>query len=385
MKRGKLLGLVVLALVFSIFCGTAMAANTIKIGVLAPLTGFAADDGINVKNSVIMAADKLNDEGGLLGKKVELVIYDDRADPKEAVALAYKLIEQDRIVGFVAGSYSFPTRAVAPIFQESEIPLISAYAIHPDVTAAGDYCFRNGFLGTVEGRGCAHVAVNNLKAESIALIHADNDFGRTLARGAHEYLIATAPHVEIVYEAAYPFAEKDYKPYLSRIKALDPDVVIASGYFFQSGPMIKQAREMGIDSIFVGEEGSDSPQFLKIAGDASEGFIMVTNLNRDDNRQFVQDYLEGYKERFGEETCMVGASAYDAFVVLTEAMKKAGTTNGKKVRQAIADMKGLDGITGAISFTPEGEVVKPLQVQVVKDGNFHYYDVIDDPELIKPY
>ncbi|MBN1332418.1 MAG: ABC transporter substrate-binding protein, partial [Synergistales bacterium] len=238
---------------------------------------------------------------------------------------------------------------------------------------------------TVEGRACAHVAVNNLKAKTIALIHADNDFGRTLAKGAHEYLIEKAPHVEIVYEAAYPFQEKDYKPYLSRIKALNPDVVIASGYFFQSGPMIKQAREMGITSVFVGEEGSDSPQFLKIAGDASDGFIIVTNLDRDDKRQFVQDYLEGYKERFGEETCMVGASAYDAFVVLTEGIKKAGTTNGKKVRQAIADMKELDGITGAISFTPEGEVVKPLQVQIVKDGNFHFYDVIDDPELIQPY
>ncbi|MBN1332584.1 MAG: ABC transporter substrate-binding protein, partial [Synergistales bacterium] len=148
----KVLGLLALLVTLSIFSGCAIAADTVKIGVLAPLTGFAADDGINVKNSVIMAADRLNAEGGLLGKQVELVIYDDRADPKEAVALAYKLIEQDRIVAFVAGSYSFPSRAVAPIFQEAEIPLVAAYAIHPDVTAAGDYCFRNGFLGTVEGR-----------------------------------------------------------------------------------------------------------------------------------------------------------------------------------------------------------------------------------------
>jgi branched-chain amino acid transport system substrate-binding protein len=384
MKSKGILTCFIVVLCMAFFAGAAIAADTIRIGVLAPLTGFAADDGINVKNSVIMAADKLNEEGGLLGKKVELVIYDDRADPKEAVALAYKLIEQDEVVGLVAGSYSFPTRAVAPIFNDEEIPLVSAYAIHPDITAAGKYCFRNGFLGTVEGKACAHVAVKNFNAKTVALIHADNDFGRTLAKGAHEYLIKNAPKTEIVYEAAYPFKEKDYKAYLSRIKALNPDVVIASGYFFQSGPMIKQAREMGIKSVFIGEEGSDSPQFLKIAGEASDGFVMVTNLNRDDERQFVQDYISGYRARFGEDTCMVGASAYDAFVVITEGIRKAGTTKGSKVQQAIAEMDGLDGITGAISFTPEGEVVKPLQVQIVKDGNFHYYDVITDPELIKP-
>ncbi len=384
MKLRKVLVCSALVVCLAFAAGSALAADTIKIGVLAPLTGKAADDGINVKNSVIMAAEKLNEEGGLLGKDVELVIYDDRAEPKEAVALAYKLMEQDKVAAVVGGSYSFPSRAVAPIFQESQIPFVAAYAIHPDITAAGNYCFRNGFLGTVEGRACAHVALQ-LEAKTIALIHADNDFGRTLAKGAHEYLIKTAPDVEIVYEAAYPFSEKDYKPYLSRIKSLDPDVVIASGYFFQSGPMIKQAREMGIESTFIGEEGSDSPQFLKIAGDASEGFLLVTNLNRDDERGFVQEYLKGYQRRFGEETCMVGASGYDAFVVLTEGIKKAGTTKGEKVREAIAQMDGLPGITGNISFTPEGEVVKPLQVQVVKDGEFRYFDVIDDPELIKPY
>lgn len=384
MKSKGIIRFITMVLALALLAGTAFAADTIKIGVLAPLTGYAADDGINVKNSVIMAADKLNSEGGLLGKKVELVIYDDRADSKEAVALAYKLIEQDGIVGLVAGSYSFPTRAIAPIFNDAQIPLVSAYAIHPDITAAGEYCFRNGFSGTIEGKGCAYVAIQKFHAKTVALIHADNDFGRTLATGAHEYLLKNAPKTEIVYEAAYPFDEKDYKAYLSRIKALNPDVVIASGYFFQSGPMIKQAREMGIKSVFIGEEGSDSPQFLKIAGDACDGFIMVTNLNRDDERQFVQDYISGYKDRFGEDTCMVGASGYDAFMIITEGIKRAKSTKGPKVQAAIAALDGLDGITGAIRFTPEGEVVKPLQVQIVRDGNFHYYDVIDDPELINP-
>jgi branched-chain amino acid transport system substrate-binding protein len=156
-----LYGVIILCTAFA----TANAAETIKIGLLAPLTGFAAADGLSVKNSVDLAVEKVNKEGGLLGKKVELVTYDDRADAKDAVALAQKLIQQDKVVGLVAGSYSMPTRAVAPLFQDEGIPLVAAYAIHPDVTKAGDFNFRNGFLGAVEGRGAAYTAVELLKAK----------------------------------------------------------------------------------------------------------------------------------------------------------------------------------------------------------------------------
>ncbi len=385
MTFGRAFRVAVLALcVPALFVCAVGAEETIKIGLLAPLTGKAADDGINVKNSVEMAVEKLNAEGGVLGRQVELVTYDDRAEPKDAVALAHKLIEQDKIVGFVAGSYSFPTRAVAPIFQEARVPLVSAYALHPDITKAGDYCFRNGFLGTVEGRGCAHVAVKMLGAKKIALIHADNDFGRTLSEGARKYVETYAKDVTIVHEAVYPFAEKDYSAYLTKIKAENPDVIIASGYFFQMGPILKQAREMGITAKIVGEEGADSPILFNIAGEAAEGFFIVTNLDRDDKRPFVQEYLKQYKERYGIDTCMVGASAYDAFLIIINGIRMAGNLEPEKIRDAIAATKDFDGMTGVIKgFTAEREVVKPLQVQVVKDGNFRYYAVIDDPELIK--
>ena len=150
------------------------AAEEIPIGLLAPLTGFAAADGASVKNSVDLAVEKVNGTGGLLGRKVRLVAYDDRADAKEAVALARKLIQQDRVVGAVGGSYSMPTRAVAPIFQDEKTPLVAAYAIHPEVTQAGEFVFRNGFLGAVEGRAAAYTAIELLKAKRIALLTSDD-------------------------------------------------------------------------------------------------------------------------------------------------------------------------------------------------------------------
>jgi branched-chain amino acid transport system substrate-binding protein len=382
----RILKTAVLALCAVLLISSAgIAADTVKIGLLVPLTGPAAADGTSALYSVQIALDQVNAAGGVLGKKVELVYYDDRADAKEAVALSHKLIEQDKIDAFVAGSYSLPTRAVAPIFQEEGIPLVAAYAIHPDVTRAGDFCFRNGFLGMVEGKAAGYTAHKLLGGKTVALLTSDNDFGRTLVIGFKEYASKYAPDLKIVSEQAYPFSEKDYKPYLSRIKELNPDVIFASGYYFQTGPLLRQARELGIQSKILGEEGADSPKLMEIAGDAAEGFHIVTNFDRDDPRPVVQDFLKEFRARHKFEPDMVGASAYDAFMIITDGMKTAGSTEGKKVRDAIAAVKDYNGLTGIIGgFDEIGEVVKPVQVQVVKDGLFRHFGVVNDPVLIKP-
>lgn len=379
--KAVLLGVCAVLLVSSL----AFGAETIKMGLLVPLTGPAAADGTSALYSVQIALDQVNKDGGVLGKQIELVYYDDRADAKEAVALAYKLIEQDKIAAFVAGSYSLPTRAVAPIFQEERIPLVAAYAIHPDVTTAGDFCFRNGFLGFVEGKAAGYASHKLLGAKTVALLTSDNDFGRTLVTGFKEYADKYAPDLKIVSEQAYPFSEKDYKPYLSKIKELNPDVIFASGYYFQTGPLLRQARELGIESKILGEEGADSPKLVEIAGEAAEGFYIVTNFDRDDPRPVVQNFLKEFRGRHKFEPDMVGASAYDAFMIIVNAMKTAGTADGKPVRDAIAATVGYDGLTGVMGgFDEIGEVVKPVQVQVVKEGLFRHFGVVDDPELIKP-
>jgi len=379
--KAVLLGVCAVLLVSSL----AFGAETIKMGLLVPLTGPAAADGTSALYSVQIALDQVNKDGGVLGKQVELVYYDDRADAKEAVALAYKLIEQDKIAAFVAGSYSLPTRAVAPIFQEERIPLVAAYAIHPDVTTAGDFCFRNGFLGFVEGKAAGYASHKLLGAKTVALLTSDNDFGRTLVTGFKEYADKYAPDLKIVSEQAYPFSEKDYKPYLSKIKELNPDVIFASGYYFQTGPLLRQASELGIESKILGEEGADSPKLVEIAGEAAEGFYIVTNFDRDDPRPVVQNFLKEFRGRHKFEPDMVGASAYDAFMIIVNAMRTAGTTDGKPVRDAIAATVGYDGLTGVMGgFDEIGEVVKPVQVQVVKEGLFRHFGVVDDPELIKP-
>lgn len=385
MKRMSWLMTGVVFLLAAVLAAPAMAGDNVKIGLMAPLTGFAAADGLSVHNSVTLAVERINAEGGVLGKPVELIAYDDRADGKEAVALARKLIQQDRVAGVVGGSYSTPSRAAAPIFEDEEVPFVAAYAVHPDITRAGKYCFRNGFLGMVEGRSAAYTAVKLLGAKKIALLTSDNDFGRTLAEGFNDYLAKSAPGVTIVSAQTYPFKEKDFKPYLSTIKEQNPDLIFASGYYFQTGPIVNQARELGITAKILGEEGADSPKFLEIAGAAAEGFVIVTNLNRDDPRPEVQQFLSQYESRFKIQPDMVGASAYDAFMLLCQAINRAGSTDGPAVQKALAATKDFNGLTGQLKgFTPDGEVIKHVQVQVVKDGRFRHFGEVTDPALITP-
>ena len=377
---------IVLLLTAGLLAAGPAAADTIKIGLLAPLTGFASADGFSVNSSVQLAVEHINAQGGLLGKKVELVVYDDRADGKEAVALARKLIEQDRVVAVVGGSYSTPSRAAAPIFQDDQVPFVAAYAVHPDITKAGDYCFRNGFLGLVEGKSAAYTAVELLKAKKIALLTADNDFGRTLAQGFEAYMAKDAKGAKIISSQTYPFSEKDFKAYLTKIKELKPDLIFASGYYFQTGFIVKQAREIGITAKIMGEEGADSPKFLEIAGPAAaEGFVIVTNLDRDDPRPQVQNFLKEYEKRYKTQPDMVGASAYDAFMMICDAIQKAGKTDGPDIRKALAGLKDFNGLTGKLKgFDKDGEVIKEVQVQVVKNGRFRHFGVIKKLDLITP-
>ena len=385
MKReGFLFGI----FVFSFFLTLSAYGQDIPIGFFAPITGPAAADGESAKNAVALGLKEVNDTGGVGGKKINLMIYDDRLNPQEAVAIANKLIEKDKVVGVVSGSYSSPTRVTAPIFQKAGIPMVAGYAVHPDVTwdpkekKPNDFCFRNGFLGEIEGAGAAEFAVKNLKAKKVALIFMDNDFGRAISSGFAERAEKLGAAVLTKQMYKYP-GEKDFRPFLTRIKEGNPDIIFAAGYYNEAASIVRQAKELGITSQILGEEGFDSPKFLEIAGPAAEGVIIATNLDRDDPRPLVQNYLKNYRKAYNEDADMVGASSYDAFMILVNAIRKAGT-DPKSIQKALLETKDYNGLTGKISRFVQGEVVKPIQIQAVKGGKFHRLGVVDDPGVITP-
>lgn len=356
------------------------ALADVKIGFNVPLTGFAAADGKSALEGAKLAVEQANAKGGVNGEKIELVVYDDQGIPKEAAPVANKLIEKDRVVAAVSGSYSGSTRAAASIFQAAKMPYVVAYAIHPDITLAGDYMFRVSAMGEVQGRAGAKL-VNDLGKKKVVLVTLKNDFGQALAAGFKEAAPKFGLQIQGEYE--YGLQDRQFGPLASKIKADNPDIIYASGYFYTAGPLVSQLRSAGITAPVIGQEGYDSEKFIEIAGNAAEGTYVTTSLDRDSTSPATVAFLADYKKAYGTGADMVAASSYTAVSVVIEGLKKTGGKGGEALRDAIA-ASTFDSPIGSLSFNDLHEVKKDVQVQIVKDKAFHRHSVISDPVLLAP-
>jgi branched-chain amino acid transport system substrate-binding protein len=363
------------------FSGLSMAADTIKIGYHAPLTGFAASDGKSATEGAKLAVNQINAAGGVLGKQVELIVYDDQAKPAQAIPIANKLIGQDRVVIGVSGSYSGATRSAAGVFQEAKIPYISAYAIHPDITRAGEYVFRTSFLGHIQGKAGAKLIGDMMGKKRVVMITLQNDFGKSLAAGFEE----TASDYGITIVGSYQYSMKDrqFGSIVAKVKADNPEAIYASGYYFTAGPLVSQLRAAGIECPIIGQEGYDSQKFIEIAGKAAEGVIITTSLDRDSTVPETANFIKAFEKQAGFKADMVAASGHTAVKVAADAIQRAGSTDPAKILAALKNTN-LKVSTGTIRFNALGEVMKAVQIQVVKNGNWHHYAVIDDPALLAP-
>ncbi|NLL81761.1 MAG: ABC transporter substrate-binding protein [Tissierellia bacterium] len=320
--------------------------DPIKIGFFAPITGPAAADGLSVANSAELAVELINKKGGIDGRLVELIKYDDGLDTKQAVNIAQKLTTKDNVVAVVSGSYSGPTRVAAPIFQEAGIPMLSGYAIHPDVTNSGDFIFSQSFAGSVQGTAGAKVAVEMLNAKRISIIAVDIDFGKELSESFTAY--AEAHGAEIVSLDKFAMADKEFAPVTTKIKEeIKPDLLYIANYYAHGSEIVRQAKKLGLDIPILGTEGIDSFQFLEIAGENAEGVMLTTNMNRDSENESTQAYIQTYTEKYGIIPDMVGASVYDAFEVLFKVIGEVGT-DPVKMRDAIRDLKDFETVTGTL-------------------------------------
>ena len=281
----------------------------------------------------------------------------------------------------ISGSYSGATRSAAGIYQESGVPYISAYAVHPDITRAGNFVFRTSFMGEVQGRAGAKLIGEALGKKKVAIITLKNDFGQSLATGFKQ--AAGNFGVEIISEYEYGIKDRQFGPIVSKVKSDNPDAIYASGYFFTAGPLVSQLRAAGIDVPIIGQEGYDGQKFIEIAGAAAEGILITTSLDRDSEVPIARDFINAFEAKAGYKADMVGASAHTAVLVAVSAMRKAGTADRDAIRNAIAETN-LEVSTGTISFNALGEVRKDVQVQLVKDGNWHRHSIISDPALLAP-
>jgi len=377
-RTAKLAGL---ALATVMAAAPALADGTYKIGINVPLTGFAAADGKSALTGAELAVEQINAAGGVNGKMLELIVEDDQANPKQSVPAVIKMIESDGVVLGISGSYSGATRAAAGIYQDAGVPYIAAFAIHPDITRAGDYVFRTSFVGIVQGRAGAKLVGEDLGKKNVVIITLNNDFGKSLAEGFKEK--AAAYGITIVNEYNYGIKDRQFGPIVAKVKADNPDAIYASGYFFTAGPLVKQLRAGGVSATIIGQEGYDSQKFIDIAGKDAEGVIITTSLDRDSTAMETKSFIEAFEKKAGFKVDMVAASGHTAVKVAAAALAKAGDGDSKALRDALAAIT-VEASTGRISFNALGEVQKDVQVQIVRDGNWRHHSVISDAELLAP-
>jgi branched-chain amino acid transport system substrate-binding protein len=356
--------------------------SPIKIGFFAPESGFAAADGASAYDSAQLAVKDLNAAGGVNGRKLQLVNYDDASDPKQAVTIATRLVTQDKVTAVVSGSYSDQTLAVAPIFQRDSVPMLAAYAINPGIPATGDYIYQQDFNGIVEGRAGAVALINNLGAKKVAIVAIKNDFGSSLVQGFTE--AAKALGATIVATDYNQFGEKDFTPILSRDKSKGATGFYMAQYYTEGQQFINDWNTLGFKYPVVGTEGIDSTtQFFQPVGVKANGLVFTTPFNRDSTEAVVKSYITSFTAAYGHAPDMVGATTYDSFLVLAQAMKTKGTSPSQ-IKDGIAATTNFVGTTGTIQKYIKGQVVKAVDLQIIKNGQPHQYATLSDPALITP-
>jgi branched-chain amino acid transport system substrate-binding protein len=378
--RGALIGAAALAV--ALF-GAGAARADIKIGFQAPLSGFAASDGKSAKIAAEMAIDDINNAGGVLGQKLELVSYDDQAKADQAIFTANKLIGDDGVKFAVNGSYSASGRAAAPVFQKAGIPFIAAYGVHPDITAAGDNSFRLVHLGPPQGAATAWFIGKKLGFKRISAITMDNDYGQATMDG----FIAAAPKygIQVINKYSYALQDRQFGSIVASVKRDNPDAIYATGYFFTGGPLIAQLRAGGVTAPIIGSQAFDSEKLMEIAGPAANGTYIIDSFDRARKDPALEKFFTEFQKRAGYPPEGVAAVTYSAVRLMADAIKRAGSLDQAKVRDAIAATKDFPMLEGnLIGFTKNREIIMPVSVNMIKDGKFSFAGAVDDPEAYNP-
>ncbi len=369
-------------LAISLCCLTSPTARAeIKIGFQVPLTGLAASDGHAAKVAAEVAIDHINAAGGVLGEKLRLVTYDDQAKSDQAIFTANKLIGEDGVKLAISGSYSAGARAAAPIFQKAGVAFIAAYAVHPDVTRAGDYVFRLIHLGQPQGRAGAKFVGDTLKLKRVSVVTMDNDYGEATVEGFLD--AADKFGIKILNKYTYSLQDRQFGSIVASVKRDAPDAIYATGYFFTGGPLVAQLRAAGITVPIIASQAFDSAKFIEIAGPAANGVYIVASLDPDSTDPAVRQFSREFAKRAGYLPVSSAGQVYSTFTLMADAIKRAGSADPAKVRDALAATRNFQTLQGTlVRYSLRREINMPLAVTVVKGGKFTFHSWIDDLQLL---
>jgi branched-chain amino acid transport system substrate-binding protein len=363
----------------SLSCGRQQKSGsdlTINIGFFGDLSGPTFNYGQSAVNGVLMAADEINQAGGIDGQRIDVVIEDDKGSPEASAEITGKLIRNYKVVAIIGAGASGNSLAAAPNAQSAKVPMISPSSTNPAVTQVGDYIFRACFIDAFQGEVMARFAANTLKAKKAAIML---DFNSPYSRGLSEFFELSFAKLggRIAIQQSYSQGDADYRGQLSAIKATAPDVIYIPGYYGDVALIARQARQLGITQPLLGADGWDAPELWELGGDALNGCYISNHYSVDDPSEKIQNFARNYRMRYGNLAPNAHAAlAYDALHFLAAAIQKAGTTEGPKLRAALAETKNFPGVTGIISMDAGRNAVKPAVILKLQDGTYIYQETI---------
>jgi branched-chain amino acid transport system substrate-binding protein len=370
LNRSRITGLLTIAsLMVLAGCQGGGSGDEILIGHFGSMTGSEATFGTSTDHGIKMAVEELNASGGLLGKKVRLITYDDKGDAREAGTAVTRLVTKDSVAAVIGEVASGLSLAGAPICQENSVPMVSPSSTNPKVTKIGDMIFRVCFIDPFQGTVCAKFAREHegLKASRAAIL---TDQASPYSVGLQEEFekAFVAMGGTIVTKQTYQAGDQDFSAQLTAIRGSEPDVVFIPGYYTDAGNIALQARKLGVTVPLLGGDGWDSAKLGEIAGEAINGCFYSNHYSQDDPSPRVQGFISKYKEQHQQTPDALAALGYDTARIVFEAIQRAGSTDGPAIAAELAKTKDFDGVTGKISIDAERNAIKPAVILEMQGG-----------------
>lgn len=354
-------------------CGNA-GSNDIKIGLLNELTGGNATLGTSSANGAKLAIKEANARGGVLGRQLQAVIADNKSEPSESANAMTKLATQDQAVAVTGVFASSNAIAASSVAEAVKVPFLAVGATNPKVTvdetsgAVKQYTFRVCFIDPFQGTVGANFVLNTLKLTKAAiLVDNSSDYSKGLAAFFKEAFAKGGG--SILAEEAYLQKDQDFKTVLTKVKALEPEIIYVPGYYEEVGKIVRQARELGITAPIVGGDGWDSPKLLEVAtAPALNNTYFTNHYSVEDTSPASQAFVDAYKKEYGQTPDALAVLGYDAANVLIDAIKRANSVEPEKIRDALAATKDYPAITGLTTLNASHDAVKSAVIIEMKDG-----------------
>ncbi len=367
--------ILVLVLTFALF-SFASAKETVKLGLITPLTGDVKTFGESSRNSFLIAVEEYNKTGKY---NIVPIIADDKNDPTEGTNAALKLITQDGVKGIIGPLTSKVAIPVSEIANSKKVPMITGTATNPKVTISDGkrkpYVFRACFIDPYQGKVAAQFALKDLKLKTAAVLYdVGNDYSKGLAEVFKENFSKGG---QVVAFESYQKDDVDFSALITKVAAKKPDVIFLPDYYNKVALIAKQLRERGVKSVLMGGDGWDSPELIKIGGKAIVGGYFTNHYSPDRKDPVSEAFLKKYKEKHNAIPDALGVLAYDAAMIYLKALDQAKSSDPSEVMKVLTNLKNFKGVTGTIGFDKNGDAQKSAVILKLEENGAKYVTTVN--------